>query len=156
MLFRSAAIGQLAERYGDVDFVYPVHMNPSVAGPAHKRLAQYENVHLHEPLPYPDFVGLMKRAHLILTDSGGLQEEAPSLGVPVLVMRETTERPEAVAAGFARLVGTDPDRIVAEASRLLDNCDEARGALSAKANPFGDGLAGKRIVAAVTAAASVV
>jgi UDP-N-acetylglucosamine 2-epimerase len=139
-----AAIATLAARDPDVDFVYPVHMNPGVRNIATESLAGSRNVRLVEPMSYPELVGLMKRAYLILTDSGGIQEEAPSLGVPVLVMRDTTERPEAVEAGVARLVGTDAATIIGEVSALLDD-PARRDAHAAIANPFGDGAAAVRI-----------
>jgi len=141
------ALDRLARR-GDVSVVYPVHLNPSVRDPVHRLLGGNRDVHLIEPLDYLPFVYLMARSRLILTDSGGIQEEAPSLGKPVLVMRDTTERPEAVAAGTVRLVGTDADRIVAEAERLLDDA-EAYGAMARAHNPYGDGKAAARIVAAL-------
>jgi UDP-N-acetylglucosamine 2-epimerase (non-hydrolysing) len=137
------ALGRLAER-PDVQIVYPVHRNPHVLGPAHEMLADCPNIHLIEPLPYVPFVDLMRRAYLILTDSGGIQEEAPSLGKPVLVLREKTERPEAVGAGTVKLVGTDEDRIVSEAEQLLDDSVEyAR--MTRVHNPYGDGQASRRI-----------
>lgn len=138
------ALSRLADR-GDLEIVYPVHLNPNVRGPVFELLANRGNVHLIEPLDYVSFVYLMRRAHLILTDSGGVQEEAPSLGKPVLVMRETSERLEAVEAGTARLVTTDPARIEAEATRLLDDA-AAYSAMSRASNPFGDGQAARRIV----------
>ncbi|AHE97835.1 non-hydrolyzing UDP-N-acetylglucosamine 2-epimerase [Thioalkalivibrio paradoxus] len=138
------ALGRLAER-SDVQIVYPVHLNPNVLGPVREALGQRDNVHLIEPLDYLPFVALMDRADLIITDSGGVQEEAPSLGKPVLVMRETTERPEAVEAGTVRLVGTDEERIVREAARLLDD-PQAYAAMSRAHNPYGDGRAAGRIV----------
>lgn len=141
------ALADLADR-GDVQVVYPVHLNPNVQEPVKRILAGKEGVVLVEPLDYLPFVYLMSRAHLILTDSGGVQEEAPSLGKPVLVMRDTTERPEAVEAGTVRLVGTDRARIVAEASRLLDDA-EAYQAMSRAHNPYGDGTAAARIAAIV-------
>jgi UDP-N-acetylglucosamine 2-epimerase (non-hydrolysing) len=138
------AIGRLASR-GDVAVIFPVHLNPNVRSVMDRELAGLDNVALIEPLDYPHFARLIGIAHLMLTDSGGVQEEAPALGKPVLVMRETTERPEGVEAGTAKLVGTDADRIVAEAERLLD--DEAAYAAMARAhNPFGDGKAAARIV----------
>lgn len=141
------ALADLAGRYPDVEVLYPVHLNPNVQEPVKRILGQggLENVHLIEPVDYLPFVHLMNRAHLIITDSGGVQEEAPSLGKPVLVMRETTERPEAVTAGTVKLVGTDRDVIVAEASRLLDD-EEAYRAMAMAHNPYGDGLAAGRIV----------
>jgi len=139
-----AALRELGERT-DVDIVYPVHLNPNVRGPVMEMLGDLPNIHLIAPVSYAPFVHLMQRATLILTDSGGVQEEAPSLGKPVLVMRNVTERPEAVAAGTARLVGTDPDRIVAMAAAHLDDAllrENAR----ARENPYGDGKASDRIV----------
>ena len=117
------ALRQIALR-GDVDLIYPVHLNPNVQGPVRRLLGDLPNVFLIEPVEYVPFVVLMDRARLILTDSGGIQEEAPSLGKPVLVLRDVTERPEGVAAGNARLVGTDPDRIVSETARLLEDASE--------------------------------
>lgn len=141
-----AGLRLIAENNEDVELVYPVHLNPRVRGPVRRALEGLERVHLLEPLDYEAFVWLMDRAYLILTDSGGIQEEAPSLGKPVLVMRERTERPEAIAAGTARLVGVDPQRIFQEAQLLLD--DPAEYARMARAaNPFGDGHAAERIVA---------
>jgi len=126
-------------------FVYPVHLNPNVRAPVGEILAGLRNVSLIEPLDYLSLVHLMKASTLILTDSGGIQEEAPSLGVPVLVMRDTTERPEGVEAGVVRLVGTRPDRIVEEARRLLSD-PAAHAAMATGANPYGDGMAARRIV----------
>lgn len=137
------ALRQLAER-DDVQVVYPVHLNPRVQEPVMRWLGGHPRIHLVAPLEYEPFVYLMSRAHLILTDSGGIQEEAPSLGKPVLVMRDTTERPEAVAAGTVVLVGTAMDSIVAHVTRLLDS--ESDYQLMARAhNPYGDGLAASRI-----------
>ncbi|MCK6453706.1 MAG: UDP-N-acetylglucosamine 2-epimerase (non-hydrolyzing) [Alphaproteobacteria bacterium] len=138
------AVARLAER-PDLQVVYPVHLNPNVQAPVGRILGDQARVRLIEPQDYLPFVYLMHRAHLILTDSGGVQEEAPSLGKPVLVMRETTERPEAVEAGTVRLVGTDVGRIVTEAERLLDD-DAAYAAMSRAHNPYGDGHASERIV----------
>ncbi len=143
------ALRALAAR-GDVEVVYPVHLNPQVQAPVRRVLGDAPGVHLVEPLDYLPFVRLMARAHLILTDSGGIQEEAPSLGKAVLVMRETTERPEAVAAGTVRLVGACAERIQAEASRLLDD-DAAYRAMTRAHNPYGDGRAATRIAALVAA-----
>jgi UDP-N-acetylglucosamine 2-epimerase (non-hydrolysing) len=131
-----------------VQLVYPVHMNPNVYEPAHQLLGGVANIHLIPPLDYLPMVHLMKRAYLVLTDSGGLQEEAPAVGTPVLVMREVTERPEALEAGTALLVGTDPERIYAEAKRLLEN-PQAQAAMARANNPYGDGHAAERIVAAL-------
>jgi UDP-N-acetylglucosamine 2-epimerase (non-hydrolysing) len=139
------AIKQLAEEFPGVDFVYPVHMNPNVRDPVNRLLSAVENVHLFEPQEYLPFVWLLKRAFLILTDSGGIQEEAPSLGKPVLVMRDTTERPEAVASGIARLVGADHSSIVAGVRSLLDDA-VAYKAMANIRNPYGDGAASRRIV----------
>jgi UDP-N-acetylglucosamine 2-epimerase (non-hydrolysing) len=137
------ALRRLAER-GDVEIVYPVHPNPNVQAVVREHLVGIANIRLIEPVGYVGFVDLMRRAHVLLTDSGGVQEEGPSLGKPVLVMREKTERPEAVGAGTARLVGTDEDVMVAEAARLLDDPDEyARRARIH--NPYGDGQASARI-----------
>lgn len=138
------ALKGLAER-GDVQVVYPVHLNPNVQEPVNRILAGVENVFLIEPQDYLPFVHLMSRATLIITDSGGVQEEAPSLGKPVLVMRDTTERPEAVDAGTVRLVGTDTRRILEEANRLLDDA-AAYTEMSRAHNPYGDGKASERIV----------
>ena len=126
-------------------FVYPVHLNPNVRKPVNEILAGLNNVHLIEPLEYEPFVYLLKHAHLALTDSGGIQEEAPSLGKPVLVMRDVTERPEAVEAGTVELVGANQARIVEGVSRLLDD-DAHYVAMSRAHNPYGDGNACARIV----------
>ena len=142
-----AAIGRLADR-GDVQIVYPVHPNPNVREPVRRRLFGHANVRLIEPLDYVPFVDLMRRAYILLTDSGGIQEEGPSLGKPVLVMREKTERPEAVEAGTVRLVGTAPDRIVGECVQLLENPEE-HATRSKIHNPYGDGRASERIAAAI-------
>jgi len=141
------ALAEIARR-DDVQVVYPVHLNPNVQEPVHRHLSGLDNVHLIEPQDYLPFVYLMQQSYLILTDSGGVQEEAPSLGKPVLVMRDTTERPEAVHAGTVRLVGTDNERIVSEIARLLDDAS-AYAAMSEAHNPYGDGLACKRIVEAI-------
>ena len=125
--------------------MYPVHLNPNVQEPVNRLLAGITNVHLIEPLDYLPFVYLMDRSTIILTDSGGIQEEAPSLGKPVLVLRDTTERPEAVAAGTVRLTGTDVDKIVSEASLLLTDT-AAYEAMAFSHNPYGDGLACTRII----------
>lgn len=143
------ALRELARR-PDVQVVYPVHLNPAVQEPVRRILGDAGNVHLIEPLDYLPFIYLMGRSHLIVTDSGGVQEEAPSLGKPVLVMRDTTERPEAVAAGTVKLVGTSVERILAESARLLD--DQAAYTRMAQAlNPYGDGLAAARIVRTLAA-----
>jgi UDP-N-acetylglucosamine 2-epimerase (non-hydrolysing) len=139
------ALATLAER-SDVQIVYPVHLNPNVQEPVRRILANRPNIRLILPQDYLPFVYLMNQAHIILTDSGGIQEEAPSLGKPVLVMREVTERPEAVAAGTVRLVGTDATTIVEEVSWLLDHEEAYRG-MSQAINPYGDGHAAERIAA---------
>ncbi|HEX2223785.1 MAG TPA: UDP-N-acetylglucosamine 2-epimerase (non-hydrolyzing) [Thermoanaerobaculia bacterium] len=141
-----SALRELAEVFPEVDWVYPVHRNPNVRGPAHERLSGLSNLHLIEPLDYKDLVRRLERCHLVLTDSGGIQEEAPTFGKPVLVLRETTERPEGVDAGVARLVGADRARIVAEASRLLRSPD-AYQEMARAVNPYGDGRAAERIAA---------
>lgn len=144
------ALADLALRYPDVEILYPVHLNPNVQKPVNRILGSVrsKNIHLIEPVDYLPFVHLMNRSHLIITDSGGVQEEAPSLGKPVLVLRDTTERPEAIVAGTVRLVGTNREMIVAEAARLVD--DESAYQLMAQAhNPYGDGLAAERIVRAL-------
>lgn len=141
------ALRDLAAR-GDIQVVYPVHLNPNVQDPVQRLLSGVPGVHLIEPQDYLPFVYLMTRSHLILTDSGGIQEEAPSLGKPVLVLRETTERPEAVEAGTVRLVGTDRAAIVTEASRLLDD-PAAHAAMAMAHNPYGDGQAAARIASLV-------
>ncbi|MBM4431604.1 MAG: UDP-N-acetylglucosamine 2-epimerase (non-hydrolyzing) [Chloroflexi bacterium] len=143
------ALRTLAGR-GDVQVIYPVHLNPGVWGPVHEFLGDVPGVLLLPPVDYRCLVYLLQKSHLVLTDSGGIQEEAPSLGVPVLVLREVTERPEGVAAGTARLVGTEPQRIVAEAARLLDDA-AAHRAMAQAANPYGDGQAAQRIVQALLA-----
>ena len=130
----------------DVEIVYPVHPNPKVRNPVHEALGSCPNIHLIPPLDYMAFVYLMTQAYVIVTDSGGIQEEAPSLGKPVLVTREVTERPEAVEAGTVKLVGTHPDRIVRELAALLDDPD-AYAAMARVHNPYGDGRASERIVA---------
>lgn len=137
------AVAQLAAYHPDVHFVYPVHLNPNVQEPVKRILtgnASFSNVHLIEPLDYLPFVGLMARSHIILTDSGGVQEEAPSLGKPVLVMRDTTERPEAVEAGTVRLVGADQHAIIAGVSELLTD-KSLHSRMSQAHNPYGDGRA---------------
>lgn len=140
----------ILSRRDDVEIVYPVHLNPNVRGPVEATLGRLENVRLLPPLDYLPFVDLLRRSSVILTDSGGIQEEAPSLGKPVLVMRDTTERPEAVEAGTVKLVGTDVATIVSETSRLLDD-EAAYAAMSFAHNPYGDGQAAGRIVAALAA-----
>lgn len=142
------AISELSRQFPAVAFVYPVHLNPNVRKPVFDALSGRSNVHLIEPLSYLPFVALMNRSTVVLTDSGGVQEEAPSLGKPVLVMRDTTERPEAVGAGTVRLVGTDRETIIDNVSRLLAD-DEAYAAMANAVNPYGDGKACQRIVAAL-------
>jgi len=139
------AILFLADRFRDVQFVYPVHLNPKVREPVYSLLGSQSNIHLVEPASYPEFVWLMDRSHLILTDSGGVQEEAPSLRKPVLVMRDTTERPEAVDAGAVQLVGTSEFRIIRSVIRLLSDANEYR-LRQLDENPYGDGRAAQRIV----------
>jgi UDP-N-acetylglucosamine 2-epimerase (non-hydrolysing) len=143
-----SALAELSRR-SDVQIVYPVHLNPNVRGPVLAALSDRRNVHLIEPLDYLPFVHLMRRAHVVLTDSGGVQEEAPALGKPVLVMRDVTERPEAVEAGTVQLVGTDAGRIVGAVNRLFDDESEHRR-FARRANPYGDGRAAHRIVSALT------
>ena len=143
------AIKALTEKYPEVDFVYPMHLNPNVRKPIHEvfgdDLSTLDNMFFIEPLEYLSFVYLMEKATIVLTDSGGIQEEAPGLGKPVLVMRDTTERPEALEAGTVKLVGTDYDKIISEVSMLLDDT-EYYEAMSKAVNPYGDGLACERII----------
>lgn len=141
-----SAIRMLAELFPTVDFVYPVHLNPQVKGPAHSILETISNVYLMRPVEYEAFVYLMSRSQFIITDSGGIQEEAPSLGKPVLVTREATERPEGVQTGTVKLVGTDPETIVNTARTLLEQ-SEVYAFMSKSHNPYGDGHASERIVA---------
>jgi UDP-N-acetylglucosamine 2-epimerase (non-hydrolysing) len=161
------AIKDLAEKYPDVDFVYPMHLNPNVRRPIHEVFgcdgdnesiinskyvnSKYPNMFFIEPLQYLEFVYLMEKSTIVLTDSGGIQEEAPGLGKPVLVMRDTTERPEALSAGTVKLVGTDYDKIVGEVSTLLDDA-EAYRQMSQAVNPYGDGKACERIINVLTKA----
>jgi len=140
------ALGEIAER-ADVEIVYPVHPNPNVMETVNRSLSGRANVHLIAPLDYVPFIDLMRRAYLLITDSGGVQEEGPSLGKPILVLREKTERPEAVAAGTVKLVGTDREKIVAEANLVL-NSAKMRESMSVVHNPYGDGHASERISAA--------
>lgn len=140
------ALKEIAKTHADVEIIYPVHLNPNVQEPVRRILANCPSVHLIEPLDYLPFVWLMDKSYLIITDSGGVQEEAPSLGKPVLVMRETTERPEAVTAGTIKLVGTDREMIVAMAGELLTGT-QAYEAMSQAHNPYGDGKAAERISA---------
>ena len=142
------AILQLVENNKDIQVVYPVHLNPNVQKPVKELLDNKERIHLIEPMEYAPFSSLMKESHLIMTDSGGVQEEAPSLGKPVLVLRTTTERPEAVKYGTVKLVGTNTDVIVKEVQNLLDNKAEYKK-MSEAINPYGDGLASQRIVEAI-------
>jgi UDP-N-acetylglucosamine 2-epimerase (non-hydrolysing) len=144
------ALRTLAERHPDVHFVYPVHLNPNVQGPVNKHLQGMANVHLLPPMDYAPFVRLMDRSTFVLTDSGGIQEEAPSLGKPVLVMRDTTERPEGVDAGTVELVGADYDRIVLGVERLLTDRTHF-DAMARAHNPYGDGEASPRILEALAA-----
>ena len=143
------AIHDVAVRFPDIGIVFPVHPNPNVKAVVHQFLGKTSNVHLIAPLDYVNFSHLMNRAEIILTDSGGVQEEAPSLSKPVLVMRETTERPEGIEAGVAKLVGTNRAMIVSEVCRLVTE-PEYKMSMTGKANPYGDGLASDRIVAALT------
>ncbi len=149
------ALVEIADSHSDVEILYPVHLNPNVKGPVGRILGRRDlsNVHLIEPVDYLQFVYLMNRSYLILTDSGGIQEEAPSLGKPVLVLREVTERPEAIVAGTARLVGTDKKQIVTETLRLLERQD-AYEKMSLAHNPYGDGRAAERIVEALLSEAT--
>ena len=137
------AIRRVAER-PDVQVVYPMHMNPNVRKPVNEILGGLANVHLIEPLDYLSFLYMMRHSYLIMTDSGGVQEEAPSLGKPVIVMRDTTERPEAVDAGTVILAGTETDAMASAAERLLDDCD-FYDKMARAVNPYGDGLASRRI-----------
>jgi len=140
------ALAEIAEQRSDVQIVYPMHLNPNVREPVNRLLSKHDNIILIEPQDYLPFVYLMDKSHIIITDSGGVQEEAPSLGKPVLVMRDTTERPEAVEAGTVKLVGTDASRIVGETLELLNN-EESYKIMSMAHNPYGDGKASGRIVA---------
>ena len=142
------ALRELADRNPDIEVLYPVHLNPNVSRPARELLGGHPRIVLCDPLEYAPFVSAMKRAYLIVTDSGGVQEEAPALGKPVLVMREETERPEAVAEGVVKLVGTSAGRILAEAQRLLDE-PAAYAAMARGVSPYGDGHAAERIVAVI-------
>lgn len=139
------ALKEIAENNPEVQIVYPVHLNPKVKEPVHRILGEVENIDLIAPLSYPSFVWLMNQSYMIITDSGGVQEEAPSLGKPVLVMRDTTERPEAVDAGTVILVGTDKNKIIKEAQSLLDD-NQRYTKMSSLHNPYGDGKACARIV----------
>ena len=139
------ALKKLALRNSEIDIIYPVHLNPNVQRPVKEILLGVSNVHLIDPLEYQSFIYLMSKSHFIITDSGGVQEEAPSLGKPVLVMRDTTERPEAIEAGTVKLVGTNSDKIIKEAQKLLDDQEEYEK-MSQAHNPYGDGKASQRIV----------
>jgi UDP-N-acetylglucosamine 2-epimerase len=143
------AIKTLSEKYPDVDFVYPMHLNPNVRKPIHEvfgeDLSNLKNMFFIEPLEYLSFVYLMEKSTIVLTDSGGIQEEAPGLGKPVLVMRNTTERPEALEAGTVKLVGTNSEKIIEEISRLLDDLENYE-MMSKAINPYGDGKACERII----------
>ena len=139
------ALKEIAINNQNIDIVYPVHLNPNVKKPVNRILSNINNIHLIEPLCYEDFIYLMDKSYFIITDSGGIQEEAPSLGKPVLVMRDTTERPEAIEYGTVKLVGTDRDKIVKEAQKLIDD-KKAYEKMSKAHNPYGDGKASKRIV----------
>ena len=142
------ALRAAADRFPDLRIVYPVHMNPNVQGPARSILGGRDRIHLLDPVTYPVLVRLLKEAHIVVTDSGGLQEEAPALGKPVLVLRNETERPEAVTAGTVRLIGTDEDTVLREISSLLtdDGCYER---MATAVNPYGDGRASERIASAI-------
>jgi UDP-N-acetylglucosamine 2-epimerase (non-hydrolysing) len=142
------ALAALATRFADHLFIYPVHLNPNVKGVVNRRLGATENIRLIDPQPYSEFVALLSACRLALSDSGGVQEEAPSLGKPVLVMRDTTERPEGIAAGTAKLVGAHADTIIAETARLLED-PAAYRAMAEAVNPYGDGQAAPRILAAI-------
>ena len=139
------ALKDLSQSNPKVHFVFPVHLNPNVQQPVNAILANLANVHLIEPLDYQPFIYLMKHCYLVLTDSGGIQEEAPSLGKPVLVMRDATERPEAIHAGTVRLVGADRERIVANVTNLISD-PESYKKMARAHNPYGDGMACERII----------
>jgi UDP-N-acetylglucosamine 2-epimerase (non-hydrolysing) len=145
-----AALRILAERHERVQIIVPVHRNPNVRGIVEETLAGRDRIHLVDPLPYPVLLGVLRRCHLVLSDSGGLQEEVPSFGKPILILRDRTERPEVLNAGFGRLVGAATDEIVTEATRLIDD-PRAYAAMRGGANPFGDGRAAGRIVDALLA-----
>ncbi|PHR13752.1 MAG: UDP-N-acetylglucosamine 2-epimerase (non-hydrolyzing) [Aequorivita sp.] len=140
-----AALKSIAQNNTEVEIIYPVHLNPNVKGPVNKLLKGVDNIHLVDPLAYPAFIWLMEKSYLIITDSGGIQEEAPSLGKPVLVTRTTTERPEAVEEGTVILVGTNTNRIIEETDKLLNDLDYYNG-MSMLHNPYGDGKATERII----------
>ena len=138
------ALKEIVEAFEEIEVIYPVHLNPRVQEAAYSVLGKVERVHLIRPVPYPEIVNLMKECHLVLTDSGGIQEEAPTFGRPVLVLREVTERPEAIEAGVARLVGVEPEEIFSQASRLIES-RQAHMEMARQANPFGDGRASEKI-----------
>jgi UDP-N-acetylglucosamine 2-epimerase (non-hydrolysing) len=140
-----SAIKELANKYPNIHFIYPVHLNPNVSKPVYKILNGFDNIHLIKPLEYEPFIYLLKYSYIVLTDSGGIQEEAPSLGKPVLVMRDVTERPEAVKAGTVKIVGSNSFRIIENLSLLLDD-KKYYQKMSRAHNPYGDGLACQRIV----------
>lgn len=144
----ATAVVKLSQQFPDVDFIWPIHPNPDIRATVTPILAGIPNVYLADPLPYPHFVNLLARASLALSDSGGVQEEAPSLGTPVLVLREDTERPEGITAGCCVLVGTEPDRIITEASRLLADRSVLQS-MTVDTNPYGDGKAAERALAAI-------
>jgi len=139
------ALKEIAIENPHIHIVYPVHLNPNVQKPVYELLSDIKNIHLISPLQYEEFIYLMDKSYLIITDSGGVQEEAPSLGKPVLVMRDTTERPEAVEAGTVKLVGTNKDKIITEAQKLIDDKNEYEK-MSKAHNPYGDGMASQRII----------
>jgi UDP-N-acetylglucosamine 2-epimerase (non-hydrolysing) len=143
------AVNRLADEYGgQVRFVYPVHQNPNIQGPVHAMLGKNQNIRLLEPVDYPVLINLLRHAAIAMTDSGGIQEEAPGFGIPALVLRDVTERPEGVTAGVLQLVGTQSDAIYAAARRLLDD-KSAYQVMARAVNPFGDGQAAGRIVQAL-------
>lgn len=139
-----SALRELAQRFPHIEWIYPVHRNPNVLEPARQQLGRLDNLRLLEPLPYDELIRHLRRARIVLTDSGGIQEEAPTFKKPVLVLRDKTERPEGVEAGISRLVGTDPAVIVEQASRLLED-EAAYRSMSCRSNPYGDGRAAERI-----------
>ena len=139
------AIKKTAEKFSDVEIIYPVHLNPNVRGPVFEILGKTKNVHLIEPLTYPKLIWLMKKSYIVVTDSGGIQEEAPSLGKPVLVIRDVTERTEGVDAGTAKLIGTNSENIAKNIALLLDDRDVYEKMAKA-ANPYGDGKSSERIL----------
>jgi len=139
------ALKELAIKYPGLEIIYPVHLNPNVSAPVNKILGKINNIHLIKPLDYPEFVWLMNKSYLIITDSGGVQEEAPALGKPVLVTREVTERPEGIKAGTAKLVGNDKYTIIKEVTKLLNNKDYY-SSISRAVNPYGDGLSSQKVV----------